>query len=256
MDDLLHAGAASLSGQVEAAVKAGEAETGKVGQDYYTALSASSPAAAKGPAAGKGAAPAKGKAAKEEAATSAEVGRKHASNSTRALPMVRTYNTHLPQLQTTGSAGDRRVSPALFHESIHADTHRCTCSGQAACAPMLATLLTLLEALCYLIQQTQPVSMYKKVCAVTKVLPQLVMYEHTSSVLVADCARVVLGAITDPLAWLTGGQHSAGAHSCHLGGPAAAEQQDPAGAAAAAAGPPDCRSQATPCSGESPALLW
>ena len=88
MDDVLLAGAASLSGQVEAAVKACEAETGKVGQDYYTTLSSSSPAAAKGPAAGKGAALAKGKAAKEEAATPAEVGHKNARNSISSHLMV------------------------------------------------------------------------------------------------------------------------------------------------------------------------
>ncbi|KAL0037016.1 hypothetical protein WJX77_009443 [Trebouxia sp. C0004] len=60
------------SGQIEAAVKACEAETARVGQDYYSALSASSPTAAKGPAAGKSPAAAKGKPAKEEPAAPAE----------------------------------------------------------------------------------------------------------------------------------------------------------------------------------------
>jgi len=69
----LTAGTVSISAQIEAAVKACEAETARVGQDYYSALSASSLAAAKGPAAGKSPAPAKGKSAKEEPAPPAEV---------------------------------------------------------------------------------------------------------------------------------------------------------------------------------------
>lgn len=69
----LTAGTVSISGQVEAAVKACEAETARVGQDYYSALSASSPTAAKGPAAGKSPAAAKDKPAKEEPAAPAEV---------------------------------------------------------------------------------------------------------------------------------------------------------------------------------------
>ncbi len=64
------AGTVSISAQIEAAVKACEAETARVGQDYY---SASSPTAAKGPAAGKSPAPAKRKPAKEEPTASAEV---------------------------------------------------------------------------------------------------------------------------------------------------------------------------------------
>lgn len=69
----LIAGIVSISAQIEAAVKTCEAETARVGQDYYSALSASSPAAAKGPVAGKSPAPAKGKPAKEEPAAPAEV---------------------------------------------------------------------------------------------------------------------------------------------------------------------------------------
>ena len=72
-DVYLTAGTVSISAQTEAAVKACEAETARVGQDYYSALSASSPAAAKGPAAGKSPAPAKGKPAKEEPIAPAEV---------------------------------------------------------------------------------------------------------------------------------------------------------------------------------------
>jgi len=63
----------AISALIEAAVKACEAETGKVGQEYYAALAAGSPAPAKGPAAGKGPAPAKSKAAKDESAVLAEV---------------------------------------------------------------------------------------------------------------------------------------------------------------------------------------
>lgn len=69
----LTAGAVSMSAQIEAAVKACEAETARVGQDYYSALSASSPTAAKGSAVGKSSAPAKGKFAREEPAAPAEV---------------------------------------------------------------------------------------------------------------------------------------------------------------------------------------
>ncbi len=69
----LPTGTVSISAQIEAAVKACEAETARVGQDYYSALSASSPTAAKGPAAGKSPAPAKGKSTKEEPAAPAEV---------------------------------------------------------------------------------------------------------------------------------------------------------------------------------------
>ena len=72
-DVYLFAGTVSISAQIEAAVKACEAETARVGQDYYSALSASSPTAAKGPAAGKSPAPAKGKSAKEELTAPAEV---------------------------------------------------------------------------------------------------------------------------------------------------------------------------------------
>ena len=72
-DVYLTAGTVSISAQIEAAVKACEAETARVGQDYYSALSASSPTAAKGPAAGKSPAPAKGKSAKEEPAAPTEV---------------------------------------------------------------------------------------------------------------------------------------------------------------------------------------
>ena len=65
----MHAGATeAISAQIEAAVKTCEAETAKVGQDYYSALTA-----AKGTPAGKSPAPAKGKAAKEELATPGEV---------------------------------------------------------------------------------------------------------------------------------------------------------------------------------------
>ncbi len=69
----LTAGTVSISAQIEAAVKACEAETARVGQDYYSALCASSPTAAKGPAAGKSPAPAMGKSAKGEPAAPAEV---------------------------------------------------------------------------------------------------------------------------------------------------------------------------------------
>lgn len=193
-------------------MKACEAETSKVGQDYYTALSASSPAAAKGPAAGKGAAPAKGKAAKEEAATPVEVGRKHARNNISSHPMVvvgvmvvvmvvvmETCNIQFCSCTPQAVLVTQDPAPAAFHESAHADVHRCTCSGQAACAPMFAPLLTLLEARFHLIQHTQPVSTYITVyiCADTTVLPQLVMYEHTASVLVADCANIEFCTITD-----------------------------------------------------------
>ena len=68
----LTAGTVSIPAQIEAAVKACEAETARLGQDYY-ALSASSLTAAKGPAAGKSPAPAKGKPAKEEPTAPAEV---------------------------------------------------------------------------------------------------------------------------------------------------------------------------------------
>ena len=72
-DVYLTAGTVSIPAQIEAAVKACEAETARLGQDYYSALSASSLTAAKGPAAGKSPAPAKGKPAKEEPTAPAEV---------------------------------------------------------------------------------------------------------------------------------------------------------------------------------------
>lgn len=66
----------AISTQIEAAVKTCEEETSKLGQDYYTALAASSPAAAaaKGPpSASKGPATAKSKPGKYDPAAAAEV---------------------------------------------------------------------------------------------------------------------------------------------------------------------------------------
>lgn len=64
----------AISAQIEAAVKACEAETSKAGQDYYTAVAASGPAAGKRPpSASKGPAPASGKAGKDEASVASEV---------------------------------------------------------------------------------------------------------------------------------------------------------------------------------------
>ena len=61
----------AISTQIEAATKACEEETSKLGQDYYAALAASSPAAAakRPPSASTGPAPAKSKAGKDSPAT-------------------------------------------------------------------------------------------------------------------------------------------------------------------------------------------
>ena len=57
----------SITTQIEATLKTCEADTSQVGQDYYTALNASGPAAAKRPPSGaKSPAPAKGQAGKDE----------------------------------------------------------------------------------------------------------------------------------------------------------------------------------------------
>ena len=61
----------AISAQIEAAVKTCEDETSKLGQDYYTALAASSPAAAapkRPPSPSKGPAPAAAKST-DDAAT-------------------------------------------------------------------------------------------------------------------------------------------------------------------------------------------
>ena len=68
----------AISTQIEAAMKACEQETSKLGQDYYTALAANSPAAAaaaakRPPSASTGPAAAKSKAGKDNPAAAAEV---------------------------------------------------------------------------------------------------------------------------------------------------------------------------------------
>ena len=65
----------AISTQIEAAVKACEEETSKLGQDYYTALAANSPgsAAKSPPSASTGPALAKNKAGKGTSAAAAEV---------------------------------------------------------------------------------------------------------------------------------------------------------------------------------------
>ena len=65
----------AISTQIEAAMKACEEETSKLGQDYYTALAANSPgpAAKRPPSASTGPAPAKSKAGKDNPAAAAEV---------------------------------------------------------------------------------------------------------------------------------------------------------------------------------------
>ena len=71
---VLAANSTAISAQIEAAVKACEAETSKAGQDYYSALAGATAPAAKGSAVTKSPATAKGAAsAKDEPAAQIEV---------------------------------------------------------------------------------------------------------------------------------------------------------------------------------------
>ncbi|KAL0033057.1 hypothetical protein WJX79_000382 [Trebouxia sp. C0005] len=94
---IIESGAVSMSAQIEAAVKACEAETARVGQDYYSALSASSPTAAKGSAVGKSSAPAKGKFAREEPAAPAEGGSTRPERIPATLTALQELNSKILQ---------------------------------------------------------------------------------------------------------------------------------------------------------------
>ncbi|DBB04647.1 TPA: hypothetical protein ACH3X1_012711 [Trebouxia sp. C0004] len=93
----IDSGTVSISAQIEAAVKACEAETARVGQDYYSALSASSLTAAKGPAAAKSSALAKGKSAKEEPPAPAEGGSTRPERIPATLTALQELNSKILQ---------------------------------------------------------------------------------------------------------------------------------------------------------------